>query len=97
MRIQMKNLIGFTAHMTHSRELSISSKARLAVFYVDFGHYLGFPEFVRQPQRATTEGVIYLMPKSRGDDVDAALCLSNDDWERLDRDKTWSEFLGCIG
>lgn len=92
-----KGLVNFAARMDLSRDVLISSGAGLEVYHVDFGPCLGFPECVRRSRWATAEGVIYLMPKTRDGDVDAAICLRNDDWEKLSRDKTWNEFGDYIG
>jgi len=92
-----KRLISFTAHMDLSRDLLISSGAGLEIYQVDFGSTFGVPEWVRRPRWDSAEGVIYLMPKTREGDVDAAICLNEQDWERMRRDIVWNKFTEYIG
>jgi trichothecene 3-O-acetyltransferase len=92
-----KRLISFTARMNLSRDLLISSGAGLEVYHVDFGPTFGMPEWVRRPRWDSAEGVIYLMPKTREGDIDAAICLSEQDWDRMHRDMVWNEFAEYIG
>jgi hypothetical protein len=92
-----KSLINFAARMDLSRDLLISSGAGLHVYRVDFGPHLGLPECVRRPRWAAVEGLVYLMPKTGHGHVDAALCLSNKDWDTLLRDATWNQFTHYIG
>lgn len=80
-----------------SQDLLLSSGAGLAVYHIDFGHLLGTPECVRRPRWNPAEGIVYLMPKMRNGDLDAAICLREDDWTRLMGDQTWNEFGEYIG
>jgi hypothetical protein len=80
-----------------SQDLLLSSGAGLAVYHVDFGYPLGMPECVRRPRWNPAEGVVYLMPKMRNGDLDAAICLTDDDWTRLRGDQVWNEFGEYIG
>jgi hypothetical protein len=80
-----------------SQDLLLSSGAGLVVYHVDFGYPLGMPECVRRPQWSSVEGVVYLMPKMRNGDLDAAICLGEDDWMKLKEDQIWNEFGEYIG
>jgi hypothetical protein len=80
-----------------SQDLLFSSGAGLSVYHVDFGYPLGMPECVRRPRWNPVEGVVYFMPKMRNGDLDAAICLRDDDWTRLNQDQEWNEFGEYIG
>jgi hypothetical protein len=75
-----------------SQDLHLSSVAGLGIYHVDLGHPLGMPECIRRPRWNSAEGNVYLMPKMRNGDLDAAICLREDDWTRLKGDQVWNEF-----
>jgi len=63
---------------------------------IDFG-FLGTPDFVRRPLMAPSESCVYLVDKTWHGDIDAAICLREDDWANLAKDNVWNEHTAMIG
>ncbi|KAH8656241.1 putative trichothecene 3-O-acetyltransferase [Tricladium varicosporioides] len=85
-----KNCVSFTATLDLSADIMFSSWAKLDCYELDFGLELGMPECVRRPQLIPVESLGYLMPKDREGGIAVAICLRDDDMERLRGDE---EFL----
>lgn len=78
-------------------DVMISSWASLPIYTSDFGARLGKPEFVRRPNFGSFDGLVYIMPKNLEGDLDLAICLKEDDTERLKKDPLWMSYATLIG
>ena len=85
------------ANLDFSTDIFFSSWARLACYKFNFNLGLGLPESVRRPRYATVESLMYLMPMDRSGGIDAAICIRDDDLERLRRDREFREYADWIG
>ena len=85
------------ANLDFSTDIFFSSWARLSCYLLDFNLGLGLPESVRRPRYAGVEGLMYLMPMDRNKGIDAAICLRDDDLERLRGDREFQEYADWIG
>lgn len=91
-----KSAYDFDASLRSESDLTISSLAEMGLSSIDFG-FLGTPDFVRRPLMASSESCIYLVDKTRQGDIDAAVCLREDDWVALAKDGIWSEYTAIVG
>lgn len=93
------NLSGISpgANLDFSTDIFLSSWARLACYKFNFNLGLGLPESVRRPRYATVESLMYLMPMDRSGGIDAAICIRDEDLERLRRDQAFREYADWIG
>ena len=89
--------VSYGVNMDFSSDIFFSSWAKLPCYDHDFNLGLGFPESVRRPRYDTVEGLMYLMPMNRSGGIDAAICLRDEDLERLRRDREFSEYAEWIG
>ena len=89
--------VNYGANLNLSNDIFFSSWAKLNCYSLDFDLGLGFPEAVRRPKFAGFEGLMYLMPMEREGGIDAAICLSDEDLERLRDDKEFGEYAKWIG
>ncbi len=91
-----------------STDIMLSSWAKLGdcCYDLDFGLGLGGPVAVRRPAFTTVEGLIYLMPRrsqahqqqdGQVGEIAAALCLSDEDLERLRADAKFMAFAEYVG
>lgn len=85
------------ANLDFSTDIFLSSWARLACYKFDFKLGLGLPESVRRPRYAAVESLMYLMPMDRSGGIDAAICIRDEDLERLRRDQEFREYADWIG
>lgn len=92
-----KSGISLGANLDFSTDIFFSSWARLACYKLDFNLGLGLPESVRRPRYAAVESLMYLMPIDRSEGIDAAICLRNEELERLRGDREFREYADWIG
>lgn len=92
-----KSGISYGANLDFSTDIFFSSWARLACYKFNFNLGLGLPESVRRPRYAGVESLMYLMPIDRSRGIDAAICLRDDDLERLRGDREFREYADWIG
>ena len=78
-------------------DLVVSSWADLRLYEVRFGELLGFPGFVRRPTNTPCECLTYLMPRTREGDIDALLCLRDEDHDALEKNDAWASVAEVIG
>ncbi|KAF3909262.1 hypothetical protein ABW20_dc0106003 [Dactylellina cionopaga] len=90
-RASDKNTINSTASLDLSKDIMLSSWAKLNTYDLDFGFGIGKPEAVRRPQFTPVESLMYLMPKKQDGEIALALCLKDRDMEMLKQDH---EFTG---
>ncbi|KAK2754029.1 hypothetical protein FQN54_007198 [Arachnomyces sp. PD_36] len=87
-----KSMTSFVATLDLSTDLMLSSWAKLDFYDLDFGLGLGKPESVRRPQFPPVESLLYLMPKALDGEIAVAICLRNDDMERLKVDEEFMKY-----
>ena len=92
-----KNAISFTASLDLSTDIMLSSWAEEESYEVDFNLGLGKPEAVRRPRFVPVESLIYLMPKSPEGEIAVAICLREEDMERLRADKAFTKYGSYVG
>jgi len=78
------------------RDMVISSWAALPIYPSDFGPFLGKPEFVRRPTMTSCDGLVYIMPKTPGGDLDVTMSLREEDTERVKNDQVWRSYAELI-
>lgn len=91
-----KSTTSFAATLDLSADLMLSSWAKLDCYELDFGLGLGKPESVRRPQFLPVESLLYLMPKALNGEITVAICLRDEDMERLKVDEEFLKYGTCI-
>lgn len=74
-----------------------SSWVKMGAYEYDFGGGLGRAEAVRRSRSHVTEGLMYLMPKTRGGEVGLVACLSEVDMLALRGDGEFARFAEFVG
>ena len=74
-----------------------SSWAKLDCYELDFNLGLDKPEAVRRPQFEPVESLIYLMPRTLDGGIAVAICLRDEDMERLRADEEFAKYGRYIG
>ena len=92
-----KSIISVTATLDLSTDIMLSSWAKFDFYDLDFGLGLGKPEAVRRPQFVPVESLIYLMPKRLDGEISVAVCLRDEDLERLREDAEFVKYGTYIG
>ncbi|KAJ0419730.1 transferase family-domain-containing protein [Aspergillus carlsbadensis] len=92
-----KSKILITAAVDPSSGISLSSWAKINLHTLDFNLALGKPEAVRRPRFMPVESLMYIMPKALNGALAVALCLRDEDWERLNANEEWREYVTYIG
>lgn len=92
-----KHIISFTATLDLSADIMFSSWAKLDCYELDFNLGLGKPEAVRRPQFEPVESLIYLMPRTLDGEIAVAICLRDEDIERLRADEEFTKYGRYIG
>ncbi|SGZ55730.1 CIC11C00000003049 [Sungouiella intermedia] len=72
-----------TASIYVPSDIALSSWAQQNSYSLDFGLSLGKPESVRRPQFTPVESLAYILPKSLEGDISVAICLREEDMEKL--------------
>lgn len=90
-----KSAYDFDASLRGKCDLTISSWAEMGLNSIDFG-FLGMPDFARRPLMAPSESCVYLVDKTKHGDIDAAMCLSKDDWVTLAKDDIWNKHAAIV-
>ena len=98
-----KNIANFTATINQSKDLMLSSWAKLDCYQLEF--FIGTvayqsrltkPEAVRRPQFDPVESLVYLMPKKEDGEIAVGICLRDEDMERLKVDEEFVEFCKYV-
>lgn len=92
-----KYIISFSATIDRSKDIMISSWANLNCYELDFNLGLGKPEAVRRPRFDPVESLIYLMPRTLDGEIAVAICLRDEDMERLKGDEEFAKYGKYIG
>lgn len=91
-----KTTINYGAGMNGGADVMLSSWASQKLYDASFGDILGKPDFVRRPKLPDALSLGYLMPLTREGDVDLIISLSDQDFEALQADTKWREFVECL-
>ncbi|KAJ5864488.1 Transferase [Penicillium soppii] len=86
-----------TASVDVSSDFMLSSWSRISCYELDFGLGLGKPEAVRRPHFTPFEGLGYLMPRSPAGELQAAICLRDEDWDGFKADEEFTKYATHIG
>ena len=92
-----KSVFSFTATLNLSADVMLSSWVKLNCYSLDFGFGLGTPEAVRRPRFDPFASLMYLMPKTLDGEITAAICLADEDMERLKADEEFTRYAKYIG
>ncbi|KAJ2906415.1 hypothetical protein MKZ38_001775 [Zalerion maritima] len=92
-----KSVFSFIARFDLSKDMMLSSWAKVDCYGQDFGLGLGKPEAVRRPKFDAFESLVYLMPKKPDGEVAVAICLRDEDMERLRRDPEVMMYSTYVG
>ena len=92
-----KSVVSVTATMDLSADIMLSSWAKENFYELDFNLGLGKPEAVRRPQFTPVVSLLYLMPKALDGENAAALCLRDEDMERLREDEYFMKYAAYVG
>ena len=93
----IKNVISITATLDSTIGIMLSSWVKTDCYQLDFNLGLGKPEAVRRPQFVPVEGLIYLMPKALDGEIAVAICLRDEDMERLRADQEFAKYCKYVG
>jgi hypothetical protein len=96
-RSEDKGKFNMVANLDFGVDLMLSSWAKMDFWGLDFGLGIGKAESVRRPQFVPVESLLYLMPKDRNGGIGVAVCLREEDMERLRDDGEMKEFGRYIG
>ena len=96
-RARDKNVISLTGTTDLSVDLMLSSWAKVDCCNLDFNLGLGKPEAVRRPQFEPVESLVYLLPKAADGEIAVAVCLRDEDMERLRADEQFKMYGKYIG
>jgi hypothetical protein len=92
-----KSSASVTATLDLSADIMLSSWAKQDFYDLDFNLGLGKPEAVRRPQFPPVESLLYLMPRALDGEIAVALCLRDEDMERLRADEEFAKYGRYIG
>lgn len=92
-----KNVVSFTATIDLSTDIMLSSWSKLDCYELDFNLGLGKPECVRRPQFVPVESLVYLMPRALDGEIAVAICLRDEDMERLKADEEFVRYGSYVG
>ena len=92
-----ESVFSFTGETDPSVDLMLSSWAKVDCYNLDFNLGLGKPEAVRRPQFAPVESLIYLMPRAPDGEIAVAICLRDEDMEKLREDEQFAMYGKYIG
>ncbi|KAL0954694.1 hypothetical protein HGRIS_003643 [Hohenbuehelia grisea] len=91
-----RSIISLTAGLDFTQDIMLSSWAKLDSYELDFNLGLGKPEAVRRPQFTPVESLMYLLPRTLDGEITLAICLREDDMERLKSDAAFTKYARCI-
>lgn len=93
----LKENKGTTAGVVETLDLSSDTWARENFYELDFNLGLGKPESVRRPKFSPVESLIYIIPKRLDGELVVAICLRDEDMERLRVDEEFTKYGKYIG
>lgn len=80
-----------------SVDVALSSWAKTNCYDLNFNLGLGLPEAVRRPRFTPLEGFVYFMPRARNGKIALAMCLEEQDMERLKLDDVFTRYARYDG
>jgi hypothetical protein len=92
-----KTKASFTAKMNLNSDIMLSSWSKIKGYEMDFGLGLGKPLAVRRPGFVPVESLLYLMPKALDEGIALAVCLREEDLEKLKTDEEFGKMARYIG
>lgn len=92
-----RSCVSFAASLRSTSDVFFSSWVKMGAYGYDFGEGLGRAEAVRRSRSHVTEGLMYLMPKSREGEVGLVACLSEEDMLALRKDGEFARFAEFVG
>ncbi|OJJ40855.1 hypothetical protein ASPWEDRAFT_56147 [Aspergillus wentii DTO 134E9] len=92
-----KAKILITASVDPSAGIMLSSWAKVNLYDLGFSLGFGRPETVRRPVFVPVESLMYIMPRSPEGELAVALCVRDEDWERLEVDEEWTRYARYVG
>ena len=97
-RTEDKTSVDVVGGLNLSSDLMLSSWAKVdGCWSMDFSMGLGKPVAVRRPKFLPYASLMYLMPKAPNGEVSAAICLIDEDMDRLKADKEFLKYSRYIG
>ncbi|KAJ6013605.1 trichothecene biosynthesis acetyltransferase [Penicillium herquei] len=91
-----RSSISYGGNFNPKADIGSSSWAKVKLYGVKFGS-LGKPTLVRRPNFGQLKSDIYFMPQNEDGDIDALLCMSEDDFTSLNASPEWTYFADHIG
>lgn len=96
-RVPDKSVVSITASVDLSTDIMLSSWAKLDCYELDFNLGLGKPEAVRRPLFDPVESLAYSLPRRPDGEILVAICLRDEDLERLRADEEFLKYGREIG
>ena len=90
-------LISFMATLDLSTDIMISSWTKIDCYGLDFNLGLGKSEAVRRPQFVPVESLTYFMPRAPDGEIAVAICLRDENMEKLRADEEFAKYGRYIG
>ncbi|KAJ5427189.1 trichothecene biosynthesis acetyltransferase [Penicillium sp. CMV-2018d] len=91
-----RSSISYGGNFNPKADIGSSSWAQVKLYRIKFG-FLGKPTLVRRPNFGPLKSDIYFMPQTEDGDIDALLCMSEDDFAALNASPEWRYFADYIG
>jgi len=96
-RSEDRSCVSFAASLKSTSDVFFSSWVKMGAYEYDFGEGLGRAEVVRRSRSHVTEGLMYLMPRSREGEVGLVVCLREEDMVALKEDSEFARFAQWVG
>lgn len=87
-----KSFVSPVSSLDVSVDVIVSSWAKTDSYTLDFNLGLGKPEAVRRPWFTPLQSFVYFMPRKYDGEIALAMCLAEDDMERLKADKEFTTY-----
>lgn len=96
-RLADKTKIVNGAQLDPNVDVVVSSYANMKCCEAEWGGVLGMPLAARRPDMAAWPSLLYIMPKDRDGGTSVAVCLSEEELERLRRDEVLGMYARFVG
>lgn len=87
-----KSMVSPASSIDLSVDVMLSSWPKTDCYGLDFNLRLGFPEAVRRPRFAPLQSFVYFMPRACDGEIAVAICLREEDMERLKVDEEFVKY-----
>ncbi|KAI9743965.1 MAG: hypothetical protein M1818_002699 [Claussenomyces sp. TS43310] len=91
-----KTTINVVPDFNPDTDINASSWVGVDAYHLEFG-LLGKPTLIRRPKSKPVMGLLFFLPRTRGGDIDALLCLRDEEMQGLRSDREWSRYAEYIG